>query len=74
MSKERADDLAHLCTDAVRNGSDFTTVWSTLLKGHPLVEGIPRQTFEGNRSLLDISLITGEQIVFDGDTKEFRVR
>jgi hypothetical protein len=72
MSKERATDLARQCTELVRKGNVFPTVWSTLLKGHALVEGIPRQKLEGNRSLLDIPLITGE--VFDADVKEFRVR
>jgi len=49
-----------------------------VLRGHALVEGIPRQRPEGQRlegkqSLLDVPLITGERLVFDGDAKEFRV-
>jgi hypothetical protein len=74
MSKERANDLARHCTDLVRKGTDFTTVWSTLLKGHTLVEGIPRETLERNRNLLCVPLITGERLVFDADVKEFRVQ
>jgi len=74
MSRERASDLARQCTELVRNGNDFPTVWSTLLKRHALVEGIPRQRLERNRSLLDIPLITGEQLVFDADVKEFRIQ
>jgi len=74
MSKERASDLARHCTELVRKGNDFTTVWSTLLKGHTLVEGIPREKLERNRNLLRIPLITGEQLVFDPDIKEFRVQ
>jgi hypothetical protein len=74
MSKERAGDLARHCTELVRKGNDFTTVWSTLLKDHTLVEGMPRQQLEYNRSLLRISLITGEQLLFDADGKEFRVQ
>jgi hypothetical protein len=70
---ERADDLARLCTDAVRKGEDFPTVWQTLLRGHPLVDGIPRQRLEGTRSFLEIRLITGERLVFDGDAKRFSV-
>lgn len=58
MSSERANDLARLCTDAVHEGADFPTIWSTLLKGHPLVEGIPQQRLEGGRSLLEIPMIT----------------
>src|SRR5271169_5367943 len=52
MSRERASDLARQCTELVRTGKDFPTVWSTVLKSHALVEGIPRQKFERNRSLL----------------------
>jgi hypothetical protein len=74
MSKERASDLARHCTELVRKGNDFMTVWSTLLEDHTLVEGIPREKLERNRSLLRIPLVTGELLVFDSDVKEFRVQ
>jgi hypothetical protein len=74
MSKERASDLARHCTELVRKGNDFTTVWSALLKDHTLVEGIPREKLERNRSLLRIPLVTGELLVFDSDVQEFRVQ
>ena len=74
MSKERARDLAHRCTKLVRKGNDFPTVWSALLKTHTLVEGMPRQRLERNRSLLHIPLVTGEQLIFDADVKEFRIQ
>ena len=75
MFKERAHNLAHRCTDLVRKGNDFPTVWATVLKGHALVGGeIPRQRFEDMRSLLDIPLITGERLVFDGDAKTFSIK
>jgi hypothetical protein len=74
MSKERASDLARQCTELLRNGNDFTTVWSTQLRRHIFVEGIPREKLERNRRLLNIPLITGEQLVFDADFKEFRVQ
>jgi hypothetical protein len=73
MSEERADDLARLCTDAVRKGNDFPTIWDTLLKRHPLVVGIPRQRFEGNRSFLEIRLIAGERLVFESEGKRFSI-
>ena len=62
-----------MCTELVRQGKDFPTIWATVLKSHTLVEGIPRQRFEGGRSLLEIPLITGERPVFDGDAKQFSV-
>ena len=70
---ERAEDLARVCTDAVRRGEDFPTVWHALLKSHPLIDGLPRQRMEGKRSVLEIRLITGERLVFDGDAKRFSV-
>ncbi|SRR5579871_156505 len=74
MSMERANDLARHCTELVRQGKDFSTVWSMLLKTHALVEGTARQRLECDRSLLDIPLITGEQLVYDADVREFRVQ
>jgi hypothetical protein len=74
MSRERASDLARQCTELVRNGRDFTTVWSSLLKDHTLVEGMPREIVERDRSLLRVPLITGEQLVFDAGVKEFRIQ
>jgi len=74
MSNESASDLARHCTDLIRKGNHFPTVWSTLLRRHILVEGIPRERLERNRSLLNIPLITGEQLVFDADVKEFRIQ
>ncbi len=71
MSNERASDLARVCTELVRSGNDFPTVWTTKLKRHPLVSGIPHQRLAGTRSLLDIPLITGERLVFDGDARKF---
>jgi hypothetical protein len=73
MWEESAKDLARRCTEVLRKGDDFPTVWQTLLKRHPLVEGIPRQRLDGNRSLLEMRLITGERLVFDGDAKRFSV-
>jgi hypothetical protein len=74
MSGERAQDLARLCTDMVRKGEDFPTVWSTVLKGNALVDGIPQSILEGTRAVLEIRLITGERFVFDGDAKKFSVK
>jgi hypothetical protein len=74
MPNERASDLARQCTELVRRGSDFPTVWSALLKSHILVEGVPRQITDRERHLLNIPLVTGEQLIFDADVREFRVR
>ncbi len=73
VSNERASVLARACTDLVRKGNDFPTVWATKLKGHPLVIGIPHHRHDGTRSLLDIPLIMGERLVFDGGAKKFGI-
>ena len=73
MSTERANDLAQICTELVRQGKNFPTIWATVLKSHTLINGIPHQRFDGGRSLLEIPLITGERLMFDGDAKQFSV-
>jgi hypothetical protein len=73
MIGERASDLARACTELLRKGEDFPTVWMTKLKGHPLVVGLPQHTHDGKRSLIEIRLITGERLVFDGDARRFHV-
>jgi hypothetical protein len=65
-------DLAHECTAAVRNGKSFPTVWHSMLRGHALLEGIPRERFRG-RPLLFIPLNTGQELVYDRTEKEFRL-
>lgn len=62
-----------MCTELVRKGNDFPTVWTTLLKGHPLVNGIPESRLEGRRPMLVIRLITGERLLFDSESKKFGV-
>ena len=74
MSGERANDFARLCTEIVRKGDDFPTVWITVLKGNALVDGMPQSKLEGRRSVLEIPLITGERFVFDSDVKKFSVK
>jgi hypothetical protein len=74
MFGERAQDLAALCTELVRKGNDFPTVWATVLKGNALVDGIPQSKHEGERPVLEIRLITGERLVFDGEAKKFIVK
>ena len=74
MSRERAHDLAHQCTELMRKGNDFPTVWTTVLKVNPLVNGIPESRYEGTRSVLVIRLITGDRLVFDGENKKFSLK
>jgi hypothetical protein len=74
MPNTTPTELVERCTQARRHGADFPTVWQTVLRGNPLVAGIPRQRVEGARSLLDIPLITGQSVVYDGDRSEFSLQ
>jgi hypothetical protein len=69
-----AKELAEVCTTMVRHGEDFPTVWTTYLKDHALVVGPPVSKIECRRPVLEIRLVTGELLVFEGDARRFRVR
>jgi hypothetical protein len=71
---DNAHHLATVCSELVRKGTDFPTIWATLLKGHSLVGGIPESRLEGNRPVLVVRLITGELLVFDGERRKFSVK
>jgi len=68
---ERTHDLAQQCTELIRGRNDFPNVWTTLLKRHPLVDGIPQSKLVAGRAVLEIRLITGERLLFDGDARKF---
>ena len=62
---DTASDLLRKCLAARRAGDDFPTVWQTVLKGHPLVVGVPFQRIENDQPLLEIRLITGQRLILD---------
>jgi hypothetical protein len=71
--RARAGDLAAFCTELMRKGEDFPTVWTSVLNSHALVNGLPESKLEDKRPVLVIKLITGERLVFDSESKKFRV-
>lgn len=56
------------CADALDIGVDFPEIWHTILKGHPLVVGIPIQAAPDR---LDIPLIHHQRLIFDSANKRF---
>jgi hypothetical protein len=70
---ETAWDLARKCSLAAAHGADFPSVWNSVLKPHPTVAGLPMQRIEGSRSFLDIPLMSGHRLVFDGERKTYTV-
>ncbi|HZP78634.1 MAG TPA: hypothetical protein VFB45_21020 [Pseudolabrys sp.] len=63
-------DLLQRCTAAALNGADFPTIWHDIIKGHPVVVGVPVQA-DLNR--LEIPLLNHQRLVFDSVAKEFRI-
>ena len=64
MPKDRVPDLLQKCVTARAGGADFPSIWNKLLKGHPLVAGLPIQGLAGNAARLEVPLITGERLIY----------
>lgn len=54
------------CNSARSKGTDFPTIWGNILRGHLYVAGLPIQDKGENGPILEIPLITGQFLVFDG--------
>lgn len=68
-------DLLQECTEAMRSGVDFPTLWNTIIKPHPAVSGMPVQrTDSDGRPYLEIPLLRGDWLVIDFDAKVGRLR
>ena len=63
-----SSDLLRECTEALDSGADFPGIWHAILKGHPLVVGVPVQAAPDR---LEIPLIHHQQLVFDSANKKF---
>ncbi|WP_445678697.1 hypothetical protein [Radicibacter daui] len=59
--------LVNDCNQARRSGADFPTVWTAVLKEHTYIAGSPRQQICGTTPVLTVPLITGQDLVFDGE-------
>ena len=62
---ESPPDLVARCTEARQAGDDFSTIWETILKHHPLIAGVPVQGRVNNRRVLRIKLRTGQHLQSD---------
>ncbi len=61
--QETSSTLLERCISARRNGATFPTIWSLILKGHPLVAGLPINIVREGRIVLEIPLICGRRLV-----------
>jgi hypothetical protein len=58
------DDLLEVCTALRAKGTDFPTLWTTLLKNNRLVVGNPIQVHENGQPTLKIRLVTNQFLVY----------
>jgi hypothetical protein len=65
------EELTNKCNSAIRDGADFPRIWHQILKGHPLVCGVPIQGMSGTRPALEIPLLTGHRLVYDSEQSHF---
>ena len=64
-------ELVERCTAARNAGADFPAVWDTVLRRHPLVDGIPAQMINDGRIQLEMRLITGQRLIHDSETRGY---
>ena len=65
---ETSGDLLQRCIAASRNGTDFPSLWHSLLRDHSLVVGPPVNSVRGGHITLEVPLITGQRLVFDSES------
>jgi hypothetical protein len=67
-------DLVQTCTEALRSGLDFPTLWHTIIKAHPDVAGLPVTRLDSDgRPYMEIALVRGYWLVVDLDAKLVRL-
>jgi len=64
LKSERAEDLLARCVTARHRGDDFPTIWSDILRHHPLVLAIPVQVTTTTDPMLKIQLANGLSLYF----------
>lgn len=58
-----ADELVRACEAARQQGKDFPTIWTTILKNHPLVFGLPSHCVVNGEAQIVVSLIDGRRLL-----------
>ena len=60
------DQLLARCNQAQKEGKDFPAVWNGILRGHPLILGLPIQVMIDQTPQLKIQLLNGQFLCFGG--------
>lgn len=58
-----AEKLLARCEEARQRGDDFPTIWHGILKGHPLVLGLPQHQIQDQEALIVVNLINGQRLL-----------
>lgn len=61
--KDAPEDLLAMCVEARSVGRDFPTIWATLLRGRPLVIGLPRHEVRDGEAIIVIRLLNGRTLL-----------
>lgn len=68
---ESAQFLATACTQAVRNGVTFPSIWETLLRKSELVASSPIQNYDEDQSHTDVLLRNGYWLRYTRTSNDF---
>ncbi len=60
---ETPEGLLVACEDAAREGTDFPTVWMTILNPHGLVIGLPTHRILDGEAQIVVRLATGQTLI-----------
>lgn len=64
MSSSRdAHELLARCEDARKAGSDFPTIWRTILSKHPLVSELPRNEVRDDEVIILVRLLNRRSLL-----------
>ena len=61
--RSAADDLLARCEAARNEGSDFPTIWVSILRTSPLVIGLPTHDVRDGKALIVIKLAEGRELL-----------
>jgi hypothetical protein len=68
-----ADELLSACMAAAGKGADFPVVWTSILKGHHFVAGLPIQSVVGKTPVLQVPLLSGEAIIVGPGSGDYKL-
>jgi hypothetical protein len=66
-TRKEIDELVAHVNSLQLGGLDFPTIWQNHLRDHRLVMGIPIQSSSGERPHLQVRLVNGRFLRFDGE-------